>query len=216
MPRSPDTPPTPARYRAVHWAAVACLALGALSAAAFLSSYFLLLPLAAAALGWWALKKIALTPEEFTGTELAWAGIGLAAVFGVTGGGYELWTGAREVPPGYQRIEYIQLQPDPRDPQQKIPESVLKLDGEKIFLKGFMIIPHGQQVRLKRFLVCPTNGECSFHPPNPRPTEIIKVTLTGDLTANYTREPISLGGRLHVDPEDPHGLPFAMDADYLR
>jgi hypothetical protein len=71
-------------------------------------------------------------------------------------------------------------------------------------------------VRLKRFLVCPTNGECSFHPPNPRPTEIIKVTLTGDLTANYTREPISLGGRLHVDPEDPHGLPFAMDADYLR
>jgi len=221
MPRTADYPTMPAagapagRYRAVHWAAVTSLVLGGLSALVWLSWLFLVLPLAAVLSGWLALRRIARGREEFTGSGLARAGIALAVVLGTSGGIRLLVVRAREVPPGYRQIEYLELQPDPRDPQQKIPESVVKLEGTKVFIKGFMI-PGRQQVRLKRFLICPTNGECTFHPPNPRRTEIIKVQLTGDLLANYTRDPIALGGRLHVDPDDPRGLPYAMDADYLR
>jgi len=219
MPRTADYPPMPAagapagRYRAVHWAAATSLALGALSALVWVGWLFLLLPLAAVLLGWRALGRIARTREEFTGAGLAWSGIILAVVFSISGTIRLLVVRAGEVPLGYQRIEYLELQPDPRDPQQKIPESVLKLEDTKIFIKGFMI-PGRQQVRLKKFLICPTNGECTFHPPNPRRTEILKVQLTGDLTADYTREPLSLGGRFHVDPNER--LPYAMDADFLR
>jgi hypothetical protein len=212
-PTMPAAPGPAGRYRAVHWAAVTSLALGALSALVWLDWPFLLLPLAAVLLGWRALGRIARTSEEFTGASLAWTGIALAVVFGISGVVSLLVVRAGKVPPGYRRTEYIELQPNPRDPQQKIPESVLKLEGTKVFIKGFMI-PGRQQVRLKKFLICPTNGECTFHPPNPRRTEILKVQLTGDLMADYTREPLSLGGRFHVDANER--LPYAMDADFLR
>jgi hypothetical protein len=217
MPRSPDITPPPGHYRAVHWAAVVSLVLGVLSATAALSLLFLFLPLSAILLGWLARRRIARMPEEFTGDGLAWAGIALAVVLGLAGGGFRLWASGREIPPGYQPIDYVDLQ-DPKDPQ-KTPENIMKLDfetsGTKVFIKGFMI-PGGQQIRLKKFTVCPTNGECTFHPPNPRKTEIIKVQLMGDLMANYTQKPLALGGRLHVDPLDPRGLPYTMDVDYLR
>jgi hypothetical protein len=223
MPRTADYRSMPAagapagRYRAVHWAAAASLALGGLSLLVWVGEngfvWLFLLPLAAVLLGWQALARIARTREEYTGSRLAWTGIVLAVVFSLSGVIRLLVVRASEVPAGYQRVEYQELEPDPKDPQQRIPESVLKMEGKRVFMKGFMI-PGRQQVRLKRFLICPTNGECTFHPPNPRPWQILKVQLTGDLTANYTRDPIALGGLFHVDEQGR--LPYSMEADFLR
>jgi hypothetical protein len=207
-----DTPPgptdtPPARSRAVHRAAVASLVLGVLSAATFLGWWFGVVPLLAIAAGWWALRKIQRTPEELTGENLAWTALLL------TPAGYGwLWlVGANEVPAGYQQVRYQDLQPD-LGQSEVVPETARQLDGKKIYLKGYMMPPR-QLSRLKTFELCPDNGVCSYHTPNPTPTEVIRVTLTGDLMTEYTTTLVGVGGRLHVDEKKLY--PYSMDADYL-
>jgi hypothetical protein len=204
-----------ARYRAVSRPAVASLVAGGLSLLVALHWCFLLLPLLAFYLGRRALKEIARTPEEFTGENLAWIGIGLATVFTLLGGGWLLSARAREVPFGYQKVDYAELQPDPAAGDQVVPATASDLNDKKVFIKGY-IVPGRQQVGLRRFRLCPTNGVCTFCIPNPKPTEIIQVTLSGDLTTDYTTQLIGIGGRFHVDPDDPHHLPYSMDADCVR
>ena len=204
-----------ARYRAVNRPAVAALVAGALSLVLVLSWYFLLIPLVAFYLGRRALRQIAHSPEEFTGENLAWAGLGLAAVFTIVGSGWLLLARVREVPFGYQRVDYAQLQPEVLGKTEVLPASVADLEGKRVFIKGYMV-PGRQQIGLRQFRLCPTNGVCTFCIPNPRPTEIIQVRLSGDLTWAYTTQLIGIGGIFHVDPDDPHHLPYAMDADYVR
>ena len=76
--------------------------------------------------------------------------------------------------------------------------------------------PGRQQTGLKQFILCPAIPDCKFCNPNPTPTEMIHVILQGDLTAEYTSHLVRLGGRLHVDPLSPGGLPYRLEADYLR
>jgi hypothetical protein len=33
---------------------------------------------------------------------------------------------------------------------------------------------------------------------------------------DYTIDLVRIGGRLRVDPDDPHRLPYTMEADYIR
>ena len=98
---------------------------------------------------------------------------------------------------------------------QLVPPSAFDLDGKKVFIQGYMARGR-QQVNLKRFRLCPVNGDCKFCTPNPKPAEILDVTLAGDLVTNYTNQLVRIGGRFHVDPLDPHGLPYSMECDYLR
>ena len=112
-------------------------------------------------------------------------------------------------------MDYTELQPDLSVADQKVPPAIMDLDGKKVYIKGYMI-PARQQVRLRKFLLCPTNGVCTFHFPNPKPTEIIRIELCGDLATDYTTQLLGVGGKFHVDPDDPHGMPYTMDADCLR
>ena len=204
--------------------AVLSLGLGVLSAAIFIAGYdgsvaffsiLSLIPLAAIVAGWWALRLISRAPEERMGTTAARIGIGAAAFFWIAGFVMLLTAETREVPTGYQRVGYEDLQPDRNVPGEKIPQTALDLKDKKVFIKGY-ISPTRQLIRLKRFILCPTNGVCQFCIPNPTPTEMIRVTLVGDLVADYTNHLIGIGGRFHVDEKDPHGVPYAMDVDYLK
>jgi hypothetical protein len=208
-------PHRPTRYRAVNRAAVLSVAAGALSFLTFLHWAFALLPVAGILLGWLGLRQIGRMREEATGERLAWSGICLSAAFFLVGAAWLIFQGVHEVPFGYQRVEYAELQPDPTIPKEIVPPKAMELDDKKIFIKGYMMPAH-QHVRLKRFRVCPSNGQCAYCTPNPKRTEIIQVQLTGDLVTDYTTLLVRIGGRLHVDPEDPHGLPYTMEADYIR
>jgi hypothetical protein len=204
-----------ARYRAVSRAAATSVVVGSLSILMVLSWYLAVIPVLAIYLGWRGLKQIARTPEEYTGENLAWTGIGLAVVFFVVGSGWLLLVRASEVPYGYQRVDYAELQPDANVPGQIVPPAALELNDKKVFIKGY-IVPGRQQVRLRKFSLCPTNGVCTFCVPNPKPTEIIVVSLCGDLMTDYSTQLIGIGGKFHVDPEDPHGKPYSMEVDCLR
>jgi hypothetical protein len=190
------------------------LVLGGLSLLLVLHWAFVVLPITAVYLGRRAMKQIARSPDEYTGEGLAWGGIGLALLFFLVGSGCLIWIRGRDVPHGYQYVEYAELQPDLNVEGQKVPPGAMDLDGKRVFIKGYMV-PGRQQVGLKHFLLCPTNGVCTFHFPNPKPTEIIDIKLREDLATAYTTQLVGLGGVFHVDPDDPHGKPYSMDADYF-
>lgn len=206
---------THGRYRAVSPVAVVALVLGILSVLTVWHWALGLIPAAGILVAYLALVQIWEAPEELTGRGLAWAGLILSVAFATLGYGVLAFARAREFPYGYQRVIYADLQPDPNIPDQLIPDAAFDLQDEKVGIRGYMY-PGRQPTGLKTFLLCPEIPNCPFCAPNPRRTEIIRVTLEGDLRIDYTTYPILVGGKFHVDPEAPSGLPYEMQADYLR
>ncbi len=209
------------RYRAVSRAAVLSVVCGVLSITTVLSWYLAIIPILGLLLGWFALTQIRETPKETTGRGLALTGIILSAIFWGTGHGYRIFRQVSEVPFGYVRVSYDDLQPDPDQPGERIPPYIFELldenekENQKVFLKGYMQAG-SQHTRLKRFILCPSIANCAFCTPDPKPTEMVWVELQGDLKANYTLHEIAVGGKLLVDPDSPFGLPYILEADYLK
>jgi hypothetical protein len=207
-----DTPAV--RYRAISRAAVVSVVLGVMSLVTIFDWWLALVPLAGIMVGWLALRQIHDKPGEVAGLALAWTGLGLCVAFWSLGYGWLFFSHAQEVPFGYQRVDYEELQPDRNIFGQEIPPGIDKLQDKKIFVKGYMK-PSRQQTRLKRFILCPAIADCPFCKPNPRPTEMIAVTLTGDMEADYTSHLVRLGGTFKVDPQAPNGIPYSIEADYM-
>ena len=222
-PASPRSEGNPRRYRAVSTAAVISLALGVFSVLAFWNPAWLLISVAGILAGWIALRRIRANPEELTGTAIAWIGIGASALLGLLAVIAFLFARAHEFPYGYQRVDYemLQAEPDPSLPKgtYTIPEAAYELQydptrNNKIGIAGYMYPTRGM-TGLKRFLLCPAIPNCPSCAPNPVPTEIIHVTLEGDLTAVYTTGLVHVGGKFRIDTASPDGVPYYLDADFL-
>jgi hypothetical protein len=202
-------------YRALYPLAVASVVVGALSILTAVHWSLAIVPLVGAGLGWRAQRQIRRAPEEWTGLGLARLGIGLSIGLWIVGYGWLAFARVREVPCGYQSITYDMLQPDPNAPADPIPQSAVDLQDKRVFVKGYMQ-PRRQQTGIRDFVLCPSNGECPFCIPNPKRTEMIRVVLQGDLETAYTTHLIGVGGRFQADPSDPSGIPYSLEADYLR
>jgi hypothetical protein len=221
-----DALPTPSaklavRYRAICAPAVVGAVLGALSILTALHWMLAFIPVAGILLSWRAFQQIRTAPDEWTGLGIAKVGLGLSIGMWVLGYGWLLLANTSEVPWGCQRVSWEKLQPDPKNPVELIPQSAADLHEKGIFIKGYMQ-PRRQQQGIKEFVFCPANGECPFCVPNPRPTQMIRVVLQGDLEAIYTTRSIGLAGKFLVEtdargiPTDPSGIPYCLEADYLR
>jgi len=202
-------------YRKVSAAAVASLLLGLLSALTFFHWSLVAIPLASAFFCWLAFEKIRETPGELTGRPLAITGAGLGVVFGIMGLGWLLFAHASELPPGYERITYEMLQPDPANKKEIVPQTAVELADKRVFLKGYMY-PGRQQVGLREFVLCPAIPDCNFCRIDPKPTEMIQVKLEGDLVTRYTTNLVRIGGYLRVDSTPGQPVPYQMDVDYIR
>ena len=134
----------------------------------------------------------------------------------VVGYGWLILAKTSEVPYGHKRITFDDdLQPNPDKPLEYIPQAALDLQDGKVFIQGYMQ-PRRQQMGIREFVLCPSNGDCPFCMVNPKPTQMIRVILQGDLQVNYTTHLISVAGRFRVNLDDPGGLPYGIDADYFR
>ena len=162
-------------YRALSVAAVTSLALGFLSACALLTIYLAVVPIAGICFGLYAAAQINRRPSELTGRGVATTGIVLSAVLLVVSGSVAVYVYATEVPEGYERIFYSQLQPEEGKVGQKIPPLAETLDGEKVFIKGY-VFPGKQRQGIKTFLLVRDKGDCCFGG-NPKLTDRIQVTL---------------------------------------
>jgi hypothetical protein len=211
-------PESAVHYRALSPLAILSVVVGALSIPVLVfwfSWFWAVVPLFGIALGWRAIRQINDAPTEWTGETLARAGIWLSAVLWGFGYVWLVFAGAREIPYGYTLVRYEDLQPDPNSPAEPIPQSALDMKEKKIYVKGFMQ-PRRQQSGIKDFILCPSTGDCQFCTVNPKITEKIRVVLQGDLEATYTTRQIGVGGRFQVDPQDPGGIPYSIEADCIR
>ena len=184
-------------YRAVSTPAVASLALGVLSVLAMLDWWLAIVPIAGAILGIYALRVIGRSPEEYTGKRFAVLGIALSAVLLVVGLSYQSYVYATEVPPGYERISYEILQPEPES-GLPVPAAIRDLDGKDVFIKGY-VYPGEQQHGITRFMLVRDQGDCCFGG-TPKETDRILVTLKDPRGFTFSEKRFKVAGRFRFEP----------------
>jgi hypothetical protein len=206
------------QYRALSALAVASCILGVLSAATFLSWSLALIPFLGVLTGLIALRRISVNAAELTGKKLAWAGVALSLVFFCGGWGYLAYLYAAELPPGYERLSYAQLQPDPDEQGQIYPPEITEKSGQRVFIKGY-VYPGKQTSGIKQFVLCRDNGDCCFGG-QPRLTDRILVKLDGPLLLEYSTRLRHVAGTFRVEPgratDGLGGVIYHLDADYLK
>lgn len=206
-------------YRAMSMAAVVALFFGIISLASLLFAKLLFVPLVGLGFAVYALRNLNRHGDELSGKGLARAGLLLCLVSFLGGTTIAATVYAIEVPEGYKRISFLDLQPDPRHPELPISPKAEQLDGQKIFVKGY-IYPADRTSHLNKFVLVPDMGTCCFGG-QPALTDMIEVTLKDPLRARFSYQRRKLGGVLTVNKELKEvsgltGVYYELDADYLR
>ncbi|MBW3598309.1 MAG: DUF3299 domain-containing protein [Planctomycetes bacterium] len=207
-----------AQYRTLNRLAVWSVALAILSVAAFLFPTLMVLPAVGAVLGLVAIRSIKRYPEEFSGLLAARIGAAACAAAFVGAVATHATVYALEVPEGYERISFYELQPDD-DPQSPIPPEAKALDGKKVFIKGY-VYPDGQQNNIRQFVLVPDRGTCCFGG-QPKLTDMIEVTIRTDDRIKYSYQMRKLAGVLRVDDRlkpvsGLGGVYYQLDAEYVK
>ena len=205
-------------YRAICSSAIVSLVLGFLSLLAIISPKLLIIPLLGTIVGTAAWHKIRNRALELTGKPLAITGLSLSSVLLIGCSTLHIYIFLTEVPDGYQRISFFDLQPEPGalDP---VPESAVALNGKQIFIKGY-VYPGDQRRALKQFVFVPDMGTCCFGG-QPKLTDMIEVTLKDPNRVDFSYRKRRLGGILRVDPQlkpisGLQGVYYQLEADYLN
>ena len=206
------------QYRALSMSAIAAFVLGLMSIPSLIIPILLFIPAIGTITGLFALRTIRRQPEQLTGLPLAKAGLCLSLMIGVFGGGYTAFDYATEVPAGYARLSFQQLQPKEGSPYP-IPPSAMDLNGQQIFIKGY-VYPDGKGKGIKKFVLVPDMGNCCFGG-QPKLTDMIEVTLQDPLRVNYSYARRKLAGTLKVSPNKKKvsgldGVYYQLDADYVK
>jgi hypothetical protein len=187
-----------AQYRTLSPSAVVSCVLGVGSVVAFFNWWLAVLPLAGLVVGVFALRRIAARSDELTGRVPALLGVVLSAVC-LVGGQATLWyIRLTEVPDGHIRMSYEDLQPDPRVINQIVPTSAENLDGERVFIKGYVLAGNRKDA-IRTFIQVRDQGDCCFGG-NPKLTDRILVHLKPSDAFTYTNKVQKLIGRFEIRP----------------
>jgi hypothetical protein len=185
-------------YRALAGVAIAAAALALLSPLAFIDWWLAVVPILGMVLGSVALRDIARRPTTLTGRPLAIAAMLISAV--ALGGGLcrLAMVYAAELPAGFARLSYADLQPLPGDPADAVPETARVADGRDVLLKGYMY-PGKQTQGIRQFLLVRDQGDCCFGG-NPKITDRVLVQLAETGGIEFTPRLVKIAGRFHVRP----------------
>lgn len=205
-------------YRAISSLSVVSCLLAVLSFPALFDWSFGIIPLVGITSGLAASMQIRRRASELTGETFALVGIILSALFLVGGWGRLSYLYATEVPAGYKRISYDDLQSDPARPEGQVPAAAMALNGQRVFIKGY-IFPGKQSTHIKQFVLVRDNGTCCFGG-NPKLSDMIQVTLRGPLELEYSPVMRQVAGTFRVAPTNGidglRGAVYQIEADYLR
>jgi len=208
------------QYRSLSTSAVASLIVGLLSSAAILDWSLLAIPLVGIALSTYALLKVRSHRDELSGEALARTGLVLSLSFAVLGPARLTYEFVTEVPDGYDRITYAELQPDESVPGQQVPPAAMQLEGKRVFIKGY-IYPGRDKDGINQFLLVRDQGDCCFGG-NPKLTDRIHVKLLPPLKLSFQSRLHKVAGTFHVSPSDTAidgakgGVFYHMEADYVQ
>jgi len=80
-----------------------------------------------------------------------------------------------EVPEGYTRVQFYELQQDASQAVDMPTQRAVEIDGDAVFLKGY-IHPSSGSGMLKKFILVPDLGTCCFGG-QPKSSDMIEVSL---------------------------------------
>lgn len=206
-------------YRAVSSLAVASVVIGLVSFVALFDWSLAVVPAIGLVTGGVALVQIRSRPRELTGRGLARAGALLSLGFLVGGPGWLTYSYLTEVPEGYRRVSYDLLQPAEGEAEDAIPQSARDLDGQRVFLKGYVFPSQRQTSGIRKFILCRDNGECCFGG-DPKLTDMILVTMQGGATIDYSARMFRVAGTFRVaqgeSVEGLRGALYQLEADLAK
>jgi Protein of unknown function (DUF3299) len=133
-------------------------------------------------------------PSEYTGGRLARTGLfgGLVLLF--AGTAIASVTYNTEVPEGYKRVGFWELQPDPDEPTLPFSPKAFELSGTQIFIKGYMHPGVASSGKVDHFILVPDMGTCCFGG-QPKSTDMIEVFVPeGKQRVAYSPRRIKLAG----------------------
>ncbi len=225
-------------YRPLSTTAVASLVFGLLSTLIFLAgrdgieNSLLLtpLPIIGLVLGIKALSHLRANADQFTGGKLAKAGAALSAVCLVGGVAFSGYVYATEVRDGYVRTSFAKLRPDEVELRGNhlIPPAIAKLDGEEVFIKGYMrpgshysAGGHPVSNGISSFLLVRDNAQCCYGDlSNVQYFDQVAVVMAGKQRANYHSGLFRMHGTLRVHPEfagnTSAGPTYLLEADFAE
>jgi hypothetical protein len=206
-------------YRAVSKAAVVSLLLSLISIVAVFSSPMLVLPLAGVVSGLIALLQIRRYPKELTGWGVAIFGVVLSGLLLCGGATLHALVYLNEVPDGYVRVSFSDLQPTSDHPDWPFSPRAAELNGKRVFIKGY-VYPDGQQHGIKQFVLVRDLGTCCFGG-QPKLTHMVLVTLRDPQRISYSMKRRKLTGTFRVDAQlrpvsGVDGVYFQLEADDVR
>jgi hypothetical protein len=209
-------------YRSVSRSAVISLVLSFVSLLALLFAPLLVLPVVALVLGLTALSTIRRYPGEYTGKGMALIGTAVSSTVFVLGAILHTVDYATEVPEGYQRISFSDLQPEIKIPGAPPPQKVLDLNGKQIFIKGYIHPGVATMGKVDHFILVPDMGTCCFGG-QPAMTDMIEVRIKDDASkVKYSTRRVKLAGKFALGrsmekaPGDLRDVIYHLEADIAK
>lgn len=203
-------------FREISPLAVTSLVFGILSFLTMFSWIMIFLPIIGIICGVVALREIRLTVGDMTGRGFAIAGLCCSIGLWTLGTGLDVFVLSNEVPMGYTAVDWKEIQPEKGT--LAIPEEILKLNGKRVYIRGYMY-PGRQSMNIQQFIMVPSIQHCKFCSRALKSTEMVKVEMGGDLLARYSLRATGVGGILRVRPIEAYkplgGFPYLIEADYL-
>ena len=211
----------PDEYKSVSKATVACLAFAVLSVSAFLAQIFVLLPILGVGFGLVALANFRRFPNELVGKTPAKIGLIVCTIFLIASVSMHAIIYATEVPENYQRISFRDLVPK-RGTTMPFSKKAIELNGQQVFIKGYVRPPSGKKTKLDKFIMVGDFGDCCFGG-SPKITDVIAVKINIDETVDYSYGLRRIGGVFKLNPNsvapDEKEIPrvfYEIDANYVR
>jgi len=224
-----DSPARPARrdaesrdegdaYRAISGAAIAAAAVATVSPVAFFGWSLAAVPLIGAVLAGIALRDIAARHPLLTGRPLAIVSLLVSLVVLAASVASHAHEYATELPEGFERLSYADLQPAEGEAATRVPDPARAMDGRNVLLKGY-IYPGKQQHGLVQFLLVRDQGDCCFGG-NPKITDRVLVQLSDPAGIDFTPKLTKVAGRFRVQPmgtaDLQGGVLYHLDAASVR
>jgi hypothetical protein len=124
-----------------------------------------------------------------------------------------------EVPEGYARISYEDLQPTAEKPRQPVPDSALALNGKNVFIKGY-VYPGKDLEGISEFLLVRDQGDCCFGG-QPKITDRIQVKLADPEQLTFRSSLHKLAGKFRIKPMEKAvdatgGVVYFLEEAHLR
>ena len=187
-------------YKAISRGAVIAIVMGVMAIPGMIAEFAPLLALCILGLiaAIFGLRSIRRYPEEFSGRGLALAGLALNAVLLCGGVAVHTYTYMTEVPEGFTRVKFYELQQDSLGNNVQRPtEKAIEVHNQDIFLKGY-IHPSSGSGLLKRFILVPDLGTCCFGG-QPESSDMVEVTLSGGQSTIANMRKKKLAGKFKVN-----------------